>query len=50
MYGGLLTVMEELKVKNAVICKQGEDSENYETFKKIVNEKRINVIVAKKRR
>lgn len=42
--------MENLKVDKAIICKQGEDSENYQTFKKIVNEKKIKVIVVKKRR
>ena len=40
--------MQELKVKNVIISKQGEDSENYETFKRIVNEKKISVIVVKK--
>ena len=42
--------MEKLKIDKAIICKQGEDSENYQTFKKIVNEKKIKVIVVKKRR
>lgn len=42
--------MEELKVNKVVICKQGEDSENYQTFKQIVMEKKIKVIVVKKRR
>ena len=41
--------MEELKVDKVVISKQGEDSENYQKFKKIVNEKKIKVIVVKKR-
>ena len=48
--GGLLTIMEELKVKKVVICKQGEDSENYKIFKEIVKEKKIKVIVVKIRR
>lgn len=43
--GGLLDIMEELKVKNAVISKQGEDSENYNMFKKIAKKKKINVLV-----
>ena len=47
---GLLTVMEKMKVSQVIICKQEKDSENYQTFKKIVNEKRIKVIVVKKRR
>lgn len=42
--------MEELKVGKVIIYKQKEDSENYQTFKKIVNEKKIKVIVVKKRR
>lgn len=42
--------MEELKVNKVVICKQGEDSENYQTFKKIVVEEKIKVIMVKKRR
>lgn len=50
MCGGLLTVMEELKVDKVIICKQGKDSENYKSFKKIVKKKNIKVIVVKKRR
>lgn len=42
--------MQELKVDKVVICKQGEDSENYQTLKKIVNKKKIKVIIVKKRR
>ena len=42
--------MEELKVNKVVICKQGEDSENYQALKKIVMEKKIKVIIVKKRR
>ena len=43
--GGLLTVLEELKVKNVVIGKQPEDSENYEKLKKIIKKKKIKIIV-----
>jgi len=43
--GGLLEVMENLKVKNVVISKQKEDSENYQEFKKIIKQKNINVLV-----
>lgn len=50
MFGGLLTVMQELKVDKVVICKQGKDSENYRMFKKIVKGKKIKVIVVKKRK
>lgn len=42
--------MEELKVDNIIICKQEEDSENYQIFKKVIKEKRINAIIVKKRR
>ncbi len=45
--GGLLTVMEELKVKNIIISKQTEVSDNYEKFKTLVKEKNINVIFVK---
>ncbi len=37
--------MEELKVKNVVMGKQVEDSENYQKFIKIVREKKIKVYV-----
>ena len=46
--GGILTVMEKIKVKNVIISKQGEDSANYRMFKKIVNRKGINVIIVEK--
>ena len=48
--GGILTVMEELKVEKVIISKQGEDSENYQEFKRIIKERKIQVIVVKKRR
>ena len=35
--------MEELKVGQVIICKQGEDSENYQKFKEIVKKKKIKV-------
>lgn len=40
--------MEEIKVKNVVVCPQGKRSENYEKYKKIIREKNIKNIVAKK--
>ena len=43
--GGILTVMQELKVESVVISKQAEISENYKKFIKILNEKHIKVIV-----
>ncbi|MBQ3408073.1 MAG: DNA internalization-related competence protein ComEC/Rec2 [Clostridia bacterium] len=45
--GGLLTVMQEIKVRNVIISKQGKSSDNYEKFKKIVKAKNINIIVVK---
>lgn len=41
--GGLLTVLQELKVSNVIIGKQFENSENYQKFLKIVKDKKINV-------
>ena len=41
--GGLLSVMEELRVDTAIISKQGEDSENYRKFSEIVKKKKIKV-------
>lgn len=39
--------MEELKVKNAVISKQGKNSSNYNKFLKLVKEKNIKVRMVK---
>ena len=47
--GGILEVMEELKVNTVIISKQGEDSENYKKFIEIVNKKKIKVLVVKKK-
>lgn len=41
---GLLYIMQNLKIKNAIISKQPESSKNFEEFKKITKEKKINVI------
>lgn len=46
--GGVLTVMEELKVNTVIISKQGEKSQNYEKLEKIVNDKHINVKIVEK--
>ncbi len=43
--GGIITVLEELKVGNVIISKQFEDSENYHKFLDIVKEKNIKVNV-----
>lgn len=41
--GGILSILEELKVGQIFISKQGEESENYKTFLKIVQEKNLKV-------
>ena len=43
MFGGLLYIMQEIKVNNIIIGKQYKSSENYEKFIKIVKGKKINV-------
>lgn len=45
MYGGLLYVMQEIEVKNVIIGKQFENSENLQEFQKIVKDKNIKVNV-----
>ena len=37
--------MQCLKVKNVIISKQGEESENYQKFKEIVKQNKTNVVV-----
>lgn len=46
--GGLLTIMQEIKVRNVIISKQGENSENFQKLIKLVEEKRINLILVNK--
>ena len=45
---GVLTIMQNIKVGKVIICKQEENSDNYEEFKNIVKEKRIKVIIVRK--
>lgn len=45
---GLFAVLENLEVKNIIISKQGEESENLNKFKSIVETKDINIIIVKK--
>ena len=45
--GGLLTILEELKVNRVCISKQEENSENYQKFVEIVNRKNIPVSILK---
>lgn len=46
--GGIFSILEELKVKNVIIGKQFENSENLQKFLKILNEKntKVNVVEA----
>lgn len=45
---GLFVVFQNIKVKNVIIAKQYESTENYERFLDIINKERCNVILAKK--
>lgn len=45
---GLLTVLEKLEVSKIIIGKQGEENEQYEQFKELVNQKDITVLNVKK--
>lgn len=45
--GGILSVLEELKVEKVIICEQ-EENENYRRFKEIVKNKKINVYIVRK--
>lgn len=44
---GLYAVLENLKVKNVVISKQYENTENFQKFLNIIKEKNINLIIVK---
>ena len=35
MWGGLLTIMEKIKVEKVLISKQGKKNHNYEKFKEV---------------
>ena len=43
--GGVLTVMEDIRVKAVVISKQGEFTENYKKFMQIVKQKHIKILI-----
>lgn len=45
--GGLLYILENMKVKNVIIGTQFENCENIEEFKKIINKKKIKLNVVK---
>lgn len=46
--GGLFYVMDNIKVENVIISKQGEQSSNFIKFADIVEKNKINVIVVQK--
>ena len=46
---GLFTVMQNLKVKNAIISEQGEDSENFRYFLKLAQERKVNIVCVQTR-
>lgn len=45
MYGSIPYLLHEIEVKNVIIGKQFEDSENYQEFVKIVKENKVKVQV-----
>ena len=45
--GGVLSILEELKVGKIFITKQGEESENYNRFLELINQKNLNVQTVK---
>ena len=45
MFGGLLHILQEIKVETVIIGKQYESSENYKEFQRIVNMKKVNAHV-----
>lgn len=42
---GLLTILEKIKVKNVIIARQGELSENFKQFSKLAEEKQVKIIL-----
>lgn len=46
MCGGILTLIKKLKVKNIIITKQKEESENFKEFLKIIGKRQSNIILA----
>lgn len=45
---GLFTILEKLTVKNVIIGKQGENSQNFKTLSQILQNKKVKVIVVQK--
>lgn len=46
--GGILGILEKIKIENIIISKQGENSENYQEFLEKVKKKKIKVTLVKK--
>ena len=46
--GGLFYIMENLKVDNIIISRQGKNSENFKKFIQIMSKKQINLIIVKR--
>lgn len=44
---GLFTILENIKVDNVIISKQGENSQNFEEFLKLITLKNTKVIIVK---
>lgn len=45
MYGGIITLIQKLKVKNIIISKQKKDNDNLKEFLKIIENKNNNIIL-----
>lgn len=45
--GGIFTILKELKIGKVIISRQGEDSENYQEFLKIIKDRKIAVELVK---
>lgn len=46
--GGLFTILKEYRVKNVIISKQAENSDNFKEFMRILNSKKIHTIIVSK--
>lgn len=44
---GLFTILENIKVENVIIAKQGENSKNFQNFLNLLSKKNTNVIIVK---
>lgn len=48
MWVGLFKVVENLKIENIIISKQGEESDNFKEFINLIKDKNTNLIIVKK--